>query len=470
METPLLTPLVRTLDAPAPLVDLAPAVLGLPYPVFLDSAAPGGTRGRYSYLAADPFLVLKSRGRTVSVETASGVEVIEGDPWQTLQSLLSRYRSACLPGLPPFQGGVIGYWSYDLGRLIERLPQWADDDLDLPEMCLGFYDWCLAEDHLTGETRAIVARVPHHDADDASSRMEWVLDKLDSHDRGAVGPDLRVPDPPPRLHSNFTREGYRAAVRRVKEYLAAGDIYQANISQRFETEFLGDAWGLYGALRRANPAPFAAYLGGPDAAVLSASPELFLRLHGDRVETGPIKGTRPRGSDPASDRALARELRLSPKDRAENVMIVDLMRNDLGKLCRIGSVETPRLFALEGHPTVWHLVSTVTGVLPSGVGGVDLMRSCFPGGSVTGAPKVRAMEIIEELEPVRRGAYCGAIGYMAFNGDMVASIAIRTMVLSRGRLTFHVGGGIVADSDPEAEYQETLDKAAGLLRALGHRA
>jgi para-aminobenzoate synthetase component 1 len=448
---------------------MAPAFLDLPYPVFLDSAAPGGTTGRYSYLAADPFMVLKSRGRTVTIETAAGRETCDADPLQALRSLLADHRSVKLPGLPPFQGGVIGYWSYDLGRLLERLPEWSEDDMGLPDLCLGFYDWCLAEDHLTGGTYLFSQPHPGPGDDHAAARMESVLDRIARVRENSRGLDADPPGARSPLRSNFTREGYLSAVRRVKEYLLAGDIYQANISQRFEVGFDGDPWALYQDLRRANPAPFAAYLGSPEATVLSASPELFLNLVGDRVETRPIKGTRPRGSSPESDRALARELCQSPKDRAENVMIVDLLRSDLGKLCRIGSVETPQLFALEGHPTVWHLVSTVTGALPPGLGAVDILGACFPGGSVTGAPKVRAMEIIEELEPVRRGVYCGAIGYMAFNGDMSTSIAIRTMVLSGGRLTFHAGGGIVADSDPEEEHQETLDKAAGLMRALGRR-
>jgi len=269
------------------------------------------------------------------------------------------------------------------------------------------------------------------------------------------------------LRSTFTHRGYLNAVAKVREYIVAGDIFQANLSQRFQAPLREQPFDLYRRLRRRNPAPFAGYLAFDEVTVLSASPERFLRLDPDgQVETRPIKGTRPRGLGPMHDAALGRALAESVKDRAENVMIVDLLRNDLSRVCRPGSVRVPELFALEQHPTVHHLVSTVLGDLEPGADAVDLVRAAFPGGSITGAPKVRAMEVIAELEPTRRGVYCGSIGYLSATGAMDTSIVIRTFVLHDGELYFQAGGGIVADSDPELEYRETLDKAAGLIATL----
>jgi para-aminobenzoate synthetase component 1 len=271
------------------------------------------------------------------------------------------------------------------------------------------------------------------------------------------------------LRSTFTHRGYLDAVARVREYIVAGDIFQANLSQRFHAPLGEPPFELYRRLRTRNPAPFAAYLAFGDVTVLSASPERFLRLdHQRQVETRPIKGTRPRGLAPMHDAALGRALAESEKDRAENVMIVDLLRNDLSRVCRPGTVRVPELFALEQHPTVHHLVSTVIGELEPSADAVDLVRAAFPGGSITGAPKVRAMEIIAELEPTRRGVYCGSIGYLSATGAMDSSIVIRTLVASGGEVYFQAGGGIVADSDPELEYRETLDKVAGLIGVLAN--
>ncbi len=271
------------------------------------------------------------------------------------------------------------------------------------------------------------------------------------------------------LKSNFSREGYCRAVEKSLEYIAAGDIYQVNISQRFSAELKTGIWELYRRLRHLNPAPFASFLRFPEVSVLSSSPERFLLVEGNRVETRPIKGTRPRGDTAAEDSALKQELINSAKDRAELLMIVDLERNDLGRVCQTGSVKVPELFCLETYATVYHLVSTVTGTLPAGKNVLDLLPAVFPGGSITGAPKIRAMEIIEELEPVRRGIYTGSLGYLDFSGRADLNIVIRTFVIKNNRVYFQVGGGIVADSQPELEYQETLDKARALLDALGIR-
>ena len=443
---------------------LFPSFRDLPYPALLDGAMPGATGSRYSYLTADPFLVVRSRGRRVDLIQNGAIQEMEGDPWQILQDLLCRYSVERSPGLPPFQGGALGYWGYDLGRHLERLPSWAEDDLGLPEMYLGFYDWALAHDGATGRSWLVSSGMPEATAERAKYRAEDVIRRLSEKPQEALSPALRTPA---SLQSNFTPKSYMAAVGRVKEYLESGDAYQVNLSQRFHSPFEDDPWGLYLRLRQFNPAPFAAYLSFPEVDVLSASPEEFLNLEEGRVRVRPIKGTRPVGRTPEETAFQAELLLASEKERAENVMIVDLLRNDIGQVCRIGSVEVPSLFAVEQHPTVLHLVSTITGDLLPSTDAVGLLKACFPGGSVTGAPKVRAMEIIEELEPVRRGVYCGAIGYISFSGDMGTSITIRTLVLTHGEAYLQVGGGIVADSDPESEYQETLHKARGLRLALG---
>ncbi len=459
-------PVVESLARAVDLAALFPKFRSAPYPLLFDSAMPHPQLGRYSYMTADPFLVVRCRGRRIYLERDGVSDESEGDPLGMLGDLLDRYATPTMPGLPPFQGGAAGYVGYDLGRLIERLPALADDDLGLPDMCLAFYDWVLARDSLEGRSWLISTGLPGGTASEADRRVRWVRERLarppTASPASAAGHDA------PPLTSTFTKERYLSAVQRIKEYLAAGHIYQANLSQRFTLPFTGDPWPVYLRLRDVNPAPFAAYLEFPDVTVLSASPEEYLRVEGGHVETRPIKGTRPRGTTVEADAILARELLASEKDRAENIMIVDVLRNDLGRACKIGSVKVPSLLAVEQHPTVHHLVSTVTGELPEGVNAVDLLRACFPGGSVTGAPKIRAMEVIEELEPTRRGIYCGAIGYLGFNGTMNTSIAIRTMVAANGTLSFSAGGGIVSDSDPEAEYQETLDKARGLMWALGH--
>lgn len=433
----------------------------LPGLVFLDSSRPDGDRGRYSYLTADPFLLLRSRGRACELVAPEGSWTAEGDPFAVLQELLRRYPCRALEGLPPFQGGAAGYWGYDLGRQVERLPATALDDAGLPEMLVGLYDWVLAWDHLLNRVWLCATGLPAGTEAAAQARLAAIARLLDTPFR-----PVETPPPAPRLRSNFRRAEYLRAVERALKYIEAGDIYQVNLSQRFTGEWAGDPLALYHRLRTMSPVPYGAYLDFWGTQVLSASPECFLRFDGRRVETHPIKGTRPRGATPAEDERLAAELHASVKDRAENVMIVDLLRNDLGKVCRIGSVEAPRLFAIEGYSHVWQMVSTVTGELSPQYDAVDLLRACFPGGSVTGCPKIRAMEIIEELEGVRRGVYCGAIGAIGFSGAMTTSIVIRTLVLHGGKLYLQVGGAIVADSDPADEYAETLAKAAALVAAL----
>ena len=430
------------------------------YPVVLDSALVRPGLGRYSYVTADPLMVVRSKGRQVDVVERGSVTRLEDDPFSVLKRILAEFRTSRCKGGPPFQGGAIGYFGYEMGGLLERLPGRAVDDLALPDMSIAIYDWVIAFDHADDRAWLMTTEFSRE------GRAQWVQEGIR---QGRVASDRTngLPTLAKNLRSNFTREQYLEAVNRVKRYIVAGDIYQANISQRFEATVDADTWALYQALRRTAPAPFGAYLGYPDFGVLSASPEQFLRVEDGFVETRPMKGTRPRGATPEADARLGRELATSEKDRAENIMIVDLLRNDLGRVCVPGSIRVPELFTVEGYPNVHQLVSSVTGRLRPEHDAVDLLTACFPGGSVTGAPKIRAMEIIDEIEPVQRGVYCGAIGYIGFDGSMQLSIPIRTMLKKGGQVYLQVGGGIVADSDPESEYQETLDKARGGLEALG---
>jgi para-aminobenzoate synthetase component 1 len=349
------------------------------------------------------------------------------------------------------------------------VPQAARDDMCFPDMVVGFHDVILAVDHQDRRAWVVSSGLPATDEASrrqlAAARLQQILARLD-----AAPPLGELPRPAARadIAANFTRAAYETAVQRVIDYILAGDIFQANLSQRFQAPMPADLSGfdLYRRLRAINPAPFAAMIKSEDVHIVSASPERFLTLRDGRVETCPIKGTRPRGATPEADRAFAAALLASDKDRAENVMIVDLLRNDLSRVCRDGTVEVPRLCELESFATVFHLVSTVTGILRPGLSAVDLLRACFPGGSITGAPKIRAMEIIAELEPTRRGPYCGSIGYVGFDGAMDSSIAIRTYAIKDGIVAFQAGGGIVADSRPADEYDETLAKARALIAAL----
>jgi para-aminobenzoate synthetase component 1 len=493
-------PLVENLGLAGDPAEIAARFLDLPYLLFLDSAtAQGAARpttgdthqlGHYSFLTADPWRVVQGKGTVTRMrDSQGGWSSAPGDPLLAVQELLVAFAAEPVSGLPPFQGGAAGYVGYDYGGVLERLPAARFDDLAIPDVVLGVYDWVIAWDHRLDTAWVISTGLPETGPDReqrARERLSMVRTRLAGPAIPATlpprpshsGPDcLSAPSYPVKgvdeagsigLRSTFTHRGYLDAVTRVREYIVAGDIFQANLSQRFEGPLTEPAFDLYCRLRSRNPAAFAAFLDFGDLQVLSASPERFLRLDENRrhVETRPIKGTRPRGLGPMHDAALGRALSESDKDRAENVMIVDLLRNDLSRVCRPGTVRVPELFALEQHPTVHHLVSTVVGELEPGTGAVELLRAAFPGGSITGAPKVRAMEIIAELEPTRRGVYCGSIGYFSTTGAMDTSIVIRTYLGLRGRVYFQAGGGIVADSDPELEYRETLDKARALIGAL----
>ncbi len=440
-----------------------------PYSFFLDSGMDPGKLGRYSFIGSNPFLVLRSRGDEIVLIRDGQEEVRKGNPFDILGELLEKYTLDSDAYPVPFVGGVVGYFSYDLCHFIERLPTTAVDDLILPECYLGFYDAVVAFDHLEGKTLIISTGFPELEEGKRLSRARARLMEIRS--RVVLSPPPRLYEefmPPEKvvLKSNFSHDAYLKAVETAREYICAGDIFQVNLSQRLETEIGIPAYELYKRLRKINPAPFANYFGFDGVSVVGASPERFLKLTGDRVETRPIKGTKPRGKTPEEDQDLAQSLLASVKDRAENVMIVDLERNDIGRVCRYGSVDVTELAILETYPTVYHLTSTVVGQLNEGKDRIDLLKATFPGGSITGAPKVRSMEIIDELEPTRRSVYTGSLGYLGFNGDIDLDIVIRTILVKDNRVYFQVGGAITYDSDPEAEYIETLDKGKALILAL----
>ena len=441
-------------------IDVAEAFRDLPGLALLESARPG-RNARWTYLTADPVAVLEAPAHGPDPFAVARRLVARLDPFRPDE-----------PDAPPFLGGLVGFLGYDLGHALERLPSIALDDQGLPPMRLALHDWVVAWDRRTGAAW-LAGRAVDGDARGLARRLDEVHARLTS--RGAVATDPDDDDGPLRFRSGLSRPDYEAGVETVRRFIAEGDIYQANLTRRLETPFGGDPWARYRRLRTGDPSLFSAYLDlgrspetGRPRAVLSASPEPFLSLDPSGVvATDPIKGTRRRGRDRAEDRRLACDLLSSAKDRAENVMIVDVLRNDLGRVCLPGTVRVPRLCRLERTAAVQHLVSTVTGQLAPGRDAFDLLGASFPGGSITGAPKIRAMQILEGLEPVRRGPYTGALGWIGPDGAMQTSILIRTFVADGRRLTLHVGGGITWGSDPAAEWEETVAKARGPLSAIG---
>jgi para-aminobenzoate synthetase component 1 len=438
------------------------ALSWMPHPFLLHSSLTSD-RSRWSFFGADPFVIHRGTDHA---------EVVER--WRALSARVR--EDDAVPTLIPFTGGAVGYWSYDFGRRLERLPAHARDDLGLPDFVIAFYDVVGAYDHQSREAWLYSSGLPFEGerrrphAERRLDKFLWMLSSSHLHLPGPGTGDSVA------ARSTFRPDEYRGAVETIQEHIRRGDIFQANLSQRWTLELDHDdltarALALHEALSACSPAPFSAYLGAGDHTIVSASPERFLELRGRRVETRPIKGTRPRGADRAEDAALRTELLESGKDRAENVMIVDVLRNDLGRVCETGSVETVALCELEVFPQVFHLTSTVAGRLSSGLDAFDLLEACFPGGSITGAPKIRAMEILDAIEPVRRHVYTGCIGYLDWRGDADWNVAIRTALVTPDRIHFAAGGGITADSDPDAEYLETLHKAEGMRegisRALG---
>ncbi|MFM4957480.1 aminodeoxychorismate synthase component I [Aeromonas veronii] len=424
--------------------------------MLLESAGPLGADNGFDIITADPLATLETRGEVTTLRVGANISKHHEDPLallaHTQQQLLGELE-LCATHLP-FIGGALGLFGYDLGRRFERLPVQAAADIAVPDMAVGIYDWALLRNVATGDWQLV------HWGDEAglANRLAWL-----EQQQAKPAPAFALQG---SWQSNMSRAEYGEKFARIQEYLAAGDCYQINLTQRFSAPYQGDEWQAYCLLATANKAPFSAFIRLPESALLSLSPERFLLLDGRHIETKPIKGTRPRHPDPATDRQVARELTLADKDRSENLMIVDLLRNDIGRVSRPGSVSVPHLFAVESFPAVHHLVSTIHGELDARWQGVDLLRACFPGGSITGAPKIRAMEIIEELEPQRRNAYCGSIGYLSQHGRMDTSICIRTLIAEAGRLHCWAGGGIIADSDADSEYQETYDKVARILPPL----
>jgi para-aminobenzoate synthetase component 1 len=464
---PLLQPLTTTLKP----IEVCGLLRHDRHPFFLDSGGDCRRLGRYSFLGSDPFLIFRHRRGRNEIISGNSIEVMSGNPFDILKVIFSKYRLITPPGLPPFVGGAIGYFAYDLKHFIEKLPPPPAGDDDIPLCFFAFYDTVIIFDHLKNRTYISATGLPeeteHYKRLRAQSRFEELQRKLNAGSAPIQSEILEENRPAAQeVTCNFRREDYLKAILKAKEYIAAGDIYQVNLSQKFSARVYTSAFHLYKTVRRLNPAPFASFFDCGDAVIISTSPERFLRISNRWVETRPIKGTRPRGSNRAEDDRLKAELLTSAKDRAELIMIVDLERNDLGRVCDYGSVSVPVLFTLEQYATVFHLVSTVTGRLKQGNDHLDCIRAAFPGGSITGAPKIRAMEIIDELEPRPRGIYTGSLGYLGFNRQTDLNILIRTMLYRNGTIHFQVGGGIVADSDPAMEYEETLHKGKALLAAL----
>lgn len=438
------------------------------WPMLLDSGQtinpitqrPGSQYGRYDILVADPVMTFVTQGLQTTISSSQTTEQSTQDPFELVKKYLTPHQTE--KTTLPFTGGALGYFGYDLGRRIEHLPNIANASPNMPEMMVGIYDWAVVVDHRL--QRTVLVSHMHY-----LSEEKWQsLTQLFSQTAPPQINHFYVDTP---VHSNFDEGQYAQAFDRIKGYIREGDCYQVNLAQRFSAKVSGSSWQCYLKLRELSPAPFMAYMDltmptGQKIQILSVSPERFLQLVDGAVETRPIKGTRPRNGNPDEDTASAIELLTSVKDRAENLMIVDLLRNDIGKVCEIGSVKADKLFQLQSFANVHHLVSTITGRLKQEKTALDLLRSCFPGGSITGAPKLRSMQIIEELEPHRRGVYCGCIGYIDQSGDMDTNISIRTAVITEGDIYFYAGGGVVADSTSAKEYKETFDKASNFLTTM----
>ena len=430
-----------------------------PWSVFLDSNQPEAIHGRYDIISSRPKVCITSKNNKNNIDSWSDSLSVPGDPFSILKEYLQVNKSKDQELKLPFIGGAIGYFSYDLGRSLEKLPTIAEDDLSLPDMKVGIYSWAIIVDHNKKKSVLLGDKTELRMQRDWNDLLSYVVDKtpLKKRQEFKVLSDVT---------SNMSEETYAQAFAKIKSYIREGDCYQVNLAQRFNALIQGDPWQAYCMLRTINPSPFSAYLNYKDFQILSNSPERFLSVKDNVVQTKPIKGTRPRSKNNHEDNALLQELINSKKDQAENVMIVDLLRNDISKNCALGSVKVPKLFDIESYPNVHHMVSTITGKLRENRSALIYLRGSFPGGSITGAPKLRSMEIIEELEPHRRGIYCGAIGYISSDGNMDTNIAIRTILHKDQKMYFYAGGGIVYDSEVSAEYQETFDKAAAMMQVL----
>ena len=438
---------------PTTLLELFAPLAQQPWAMLLHSGFAEHSHNRFDILVAAPKVTLTTRGQITELCHGSEVRQSKEDPFQLLQQQLEQQNQHPAANTDlPFQGGALGLFGYDLGRRVEKLPQMAQADITLPDMAVGIYDWALIADH----HKKMLTLLSYGDTE---QRWQWLCSQQSEPQQ-----DFTLTS---RWQANMTRQQYGEKFQRIQQYLRSGDCYQINLAQRFSADYQGDEWQAFQQLNASNRAPFSAFLRLPDNAVLSVSPERFLWLENQQIQTRPIKGTLPRLADAEQDAQQAQRLANSAKDRAENLMIVDLLRNDIGRVAEPGSVKVPELFVVEPFPAVHHLVSTITALLPERTPATELLRACFPGGSITGAPKVRAMEIIEELEPQRRNAYCGSIGYISACGTMDTNITIRTLFTESGRIYCSAGGGIVADSQEQAEYQETFDKVGRILPQLG---
>ena len=423
----------------------------LPWAMLLRSASESHVDSRFDILVAQPVATFETIGQKTTINVNENRIVSANDPFE----LLHQYQQELIPDLDcehdlPFVGGALGYFSYDLGRRVETLPELAEHDIKAPDMAVGLYDWAVIVDHKL-KTACVVGL-------NVEARLAWLQDHSPvSHTSFSLTTEWQ---------SNMSQDSYGNKFDSVQEYLLSGDCYQINLAQRFNAQYQGSEWQAYEKLEQYNSAPFSGFIRLEDCAILSVSPERFLELKDNTIETKPIKGTRPRSEEALADAEYANDLANAEKDQAENLMIVDLLRNDIGRVAKPGTVHVPKLFDIESFPAVHHLVSTIRADLDEQYNAADLLRACFPGGSITGAPKVRAMQIIEELEPHRRSAYCGSIGYISRHGRMDTSITIRTLVAEDQTLYAWAGGGVVADSVCQSEYQETLDKLSRILPVL----
>lgn len=428
----------------------------LPFPFLLESFNGSSNNiARFTFIGADPFATIKAVADEIEIVNDDGTKTISGNPLQTVREYLKLFRENIHPVFP-FCGGAVGYIGYEISGQIELLPPRKDDTVFVPDLYFNFYDTVLIIDNIDMKTYLVSTGFPKvASAKNKRARERVAFFKEHILNKREVPSSCLEIGP---LESNFGKAGYINAVKKIKTYIEKGDIYQANIAQRFQATFFGSPYEIYRRFEKLNPVPFGAFLKYPELEVISNSPERFLSLRNDIIETRPIKGTAPRDENSTKDEALKEMLMKSIKDRAEHIMIVDLERNDLGKVCKYGTVKVNDLYSIESYSNLHHLVSSVTGELTKGVDAAECILSAFPGGSITGAPKVRAMEVIHESEPNPRWLYTGSIGYLGFDGGMDMNIAIRTAFVTKGKIYFSVGGGIVADSDPEAEYNETLLK------------
>lgn len=475
--------LIEPVDRPPSAAALFLKLSEKPVPAWLDANVNAENMGRYSFMAADPFLKITAHGHQIIEENCLSGETIEHQRpfFPFLDELQKRWQRPKESGFLPFENGLIGYLGYELGHQVENFAQTTINDLKMPDAFFGAYDALIAIDHLAGTTWLLASGLPEEAGNSAANirarqrieELREVVIAARKDQENSITNQEQNPEKNKQISSadghpetNFSYASYQVAIRRILDYIAAGDIYQVNLSQRFATTFNGNHREFYLHFRNLSPAPFGAYLDTGEHCIMSNSPERYLLIKDDYIETRPIKGTRPRGATTKEDADLGRELLSSPKDRAEHIMIVDLERNDLGRVAAYGSVHVPEIQILESYANVHHMVSTVAARIRPGKSSSECLLNSFPGGSITGAPKLRSMEIIDELEPTCRGVYTGSIGYFDFSGDLDFNIAIRTAIARNNQLYFQVGGGIVADSDPNDEYQETRTKAASFLKAL----